>query len=141
METVAIRDGVRFVNDSKATNADAARQAMSSYPRFFWIAGGVPKSGGIEPLADLFGRVAKAYLVGEAAEAFATTLDGKAEMARCNSVQDAAAAAFDDAKREAARTGREAVVLLSPACASFDQFPDFEVRGEAFRTAVLGLIG
>ncbi len=141
METVAISDGVRFVNDSKATNADAARQAMSSYPRFFWIAGGVPKSGGIEPLSDLFGRVAKAYLVGEAAEAFATTLDGKAEMARCNSVQDAAAAAFDDAKREAARTGREAVVLLSPACASFDQFPDFEVRGEAFRTAVLGLIG
>jgi UDP-N-acetylmuramoylalanine--D-glutamate ligase len=141
METVAIRDGVRFVNDSKATNADAARQAMSSYPRFFWIAGGVPKSGGIEPLADLFGRVAKAYLVGEAADAFAATLDGKAEMARCNSVQDAAAAAFDDAKREAARTGREAVVLLSPACASFDQFPDFEVRGEAFRTAVLGLIG
>jgi UDP-N-acetylmuramoylalanine--D-glutamate ligase len=141
METVAISDGVRFVNDSKATNADAARQAMSSYPRFFWIAGGVPKSGGIEPLTDLFGRVAKAYLVGEAADAFATTLDGKAEVARCKSVQDAAAAAFDDAKQEAARTGREAVVLLSPACASFDQFPDFEVRGEAFRTAVLGLIG
>jgi len=141
METVAISNGVRFVNDSKATNADAARQAMSSYPRFFWIAGGVPKSGGIEPLTDLFGRVAKAYLVGEAADAFAATLDGKAELTRCYSVQDAAAAAFDDAKREAARTGREAVVLLSPACASFDQFPDFEVRGEAFRTAVLGLIG
>lgn len=141
METVAISDGVRFVNDSKATNADAARQAMSSYPRFFWIAGGVPKSGGIEPLTDLFGRVAKAYLVGEAADAFAATLDGKAELSRCISVQDAAAAAFDDAKQEAARTGREAVVLLSPACASFDQFPDFEVRGEAFRTAVLGLIG
>lgn len=141
METVAISDGVRFVNDSKATNADAARQAMSSYPRFFWIAGGVPKSGGIEPLTDLFGRVAKAYLVGEAAEAFAATLDGKTEVARCNSVQDAAAAAYEDAKHEAARTAREAVVLLSPACASFDQFPDFEVRGEAFRTAVLGLIG
>jgi len=141
METVAISNGVRFVNDSKATNADAARQAMTSYPRFFWIAGGVPKSGGIEPLTDLFGRVAKAYLVGEAADAFAATLDGKAELTRCYSVQDAAAAAFDDAKREAARTGREAVVLLSPACASFDQFPDFEVRGEAFRTAVLGLIG
>lgn len=141
METVAISDGVRFVNDSKATNADAARQAMSSYPRFFWIAGGVPKSGGIEPLTDLFGRVAKAYLVGEAADAFGTTLDGKAEVTRCDSVRDAAAAAFEDAKRETARTGREAVVLLSPACASFDQFPDFEVRGEAFRTAVLGLIG
>jgi UDP-N-acetylmuramoylalanine--D-glutamate ligase len=141
METVAISDGVRFVNDSKATNADAARQAMSSYPRFFWIAGGVPKSGGIEPLTDLFSRVAKAYLVGEAAEAFAETLDGKTEVARCNSVQDAAAAAYEDAKHEAARTWREAVVLLSPACASFDQFPDFEVRGEVFRTAVLGLIG
>jgi UDP-N-acetylmuramoylalanine--D-glutamate ligase len=140
METVAISQGVRFVNDSKATNADAARQAMSSYPRFFWIAGGVPKAGGIEPLEDLFGRIAKAYLVGEAAQDFAASLAGKAEALSCQGVKEAAAMAFADARQEAERTGQEAVVLLSPACASFDQFPDFEARGEAFRGAVLGLI-
>jgi UDP-N-acetylmuramoylalanine--D-glutamate ligase len=141
METVAISQGVRFVNDSKATNADAARQAMGSYPKFFWIAGGVPKAGGIEPLTDLFGRVAKAYLIGEAAEDFAATLAGKAEALCCQTLQEATALAFNDARQEAERTGQEVVVLLSPACASFDQFPDFEARGEAFRSAVHGLIG
>src|SRR6185312_4243382 len=78
METVATLGKVRFVNDSKATNTDAARQAMSSYPKSFWIAGGQAKSDGIAPLEDLFPRVAKAYLIGEAAPAFAGTLAGKA---------------------------------------------------------------
>src|SRR5208282_2415723 len=78
METVGTIGRVRFVNDSKATNADAARQALASYPKVYWIAGGQPKTGGIEPLADLFGVVAKAYLVGEATDAFAATLEGKA---------------------------------------------------------------
>ena len=136
METVAQLDGVRFVNDSKATNVDAARQAMSSYPRFYWIAGGRPKGGGIDDLEDLFPRVAKAYLVGEAAADFARTLDGKAAYAVCGTIEAAVAAAHADAKSAA---GEEAIVLLSPACASFDQFPDFEMRGEAFRTAVLAL--
>jgi UDP-N-acetylmuramoylalanine--D-glutamate ligase len=136
METVAQFGGVRFVNDSKGTNADAARQAMSSYPRFYWIAGGVPKAGGIAPLADLFGRVAKAYLVGEASGDFASTLEGRAVYAEVGTLEAAVAAAFVDARAEAAATGQEVVVLLSPACASFDQFPDFEVRGDAFRTAV-----
>ena len=140
METVAIIGRVRLVNDSKATNADAARQALSSYPRMHWIAGGVPKSGGIEPLADLFDRVAKAYLIGEAAEAFAKTLEGKVEYGLYNSLADATAAAFVDAAAEVKTTRAEGVVLLSPACASFDQFPDFEVRGEAFRQAVQGLL-
>ncbi len=135
METVARFDGVRFVNDSKATNVDAARQAMSSYPRFYWIAGGRPKDGGIDSLADLFPRVAKAYLVGEAAEGFARTLDGKAPYAISGTIEAAVAAAHADALK----AGEEAIVLLSPACASFDQFPDFEVRGEAFRTAVQAL--
>ena len=99
------------------------------------IAGGQPKSGGIEPLADLFPRVAKAYLIGEAAPEFARTLDGKAEYAVCGDIGTAAAAAYADA----ARSGEDAVVLLSPASASFDQFPDFEARGEAFRAAVQGL--
>jgi len=135
METVARFDGLRFVNDSKATNVDAARQAMSSYPRFYWIAGGRPKVGGIDSLADLFPRVAKAYLIGEAADEFARTLDGKAPYAIPGTIEAAVAAAHADALA----AGGEAIVLLSPACASFDQFPDFEVRGDAFRAAVQGL--
>ena len=137
METVGQIGRVRFINDSKATNADAARQAMSSYPKFYWIAGGVPKAGGIDGLVDLFPRIEKAYLIGEAAEAFAETLEGKAAYERSGDIAAAAAAAYADA----ALSGEDAIVLLSPACASFDQFPDFEVRGDAFRTAVQGLGG
>ena len=132
METVAQVGRVRFVNDSKATNADAARQAMSSYPRFYWIAGGVPKAGGIDSLNDLFPRIAKAYLIGDAAQAFAATLDGKAPTQIAGTMEAAVAAAHADA----AAAGEDAIVLLSPACASFDQFSDFEQRGEAFRSAV-----
>jgi UDP-N-acetylmuramoylalanine--D-glutamate ligase len=132
METVGAIGRVRFVNDSKATNADAARQALSSYPKVYWIAGGQPKTGGIDSLADLFGGVAKAYLVGEAEDAFAATLDRRVPYARCETIDAAVRAAFADAKA----SGEDAIVLLSPACASFDQFADFEERGEAFRTAV-----
>ncbi|MDB5419539.1 MAG: murD [Phenylobacterium sp.] len=132
METVGHLGKVRFVNDSKATNADAARQALSSYPKVFWIAGGQPKTGGIAPLADLFGRVEKAYLVGEAAPAFAEVLNGKAPAVISGTIEAAVGQAYADA----AASGREAIVLLSPACASFDQFADFEARGEAFRAAV-----
>jgi UDP-N-acetylmuramoylalanine--D-glutamate ligase len=132
METVATLGRVRFVNDSKATNADAARQALSSYPKSYWIAGGQPKTGGIEALADLFPRVAKAYLVGEAAPAFAQTLKGLAPVVEAGTIDAAVAQAYADA----AATGQDAIVLLSPAAASFDQFTDFEARGEAFRAAV-----
>src|SRR5579864_5536338 len=125
METVGSIGRVRFVNDSKATNADAARQALSSYPKVYWIAGGQPKAGGIQSLADLFDGVAKAYLIGEAEEQFARTLEGRAPYARCGAMPAAVRAA-----------GGDAIVLLSPACASFDQFADFEERGEAFRAAV-----
>jgi len=135
METVAHIGKVRFVNDSKATNTDAARQALSSYPSVYWIAGGRAKDGGIEALADLFPKVTKAYLIGEAEEAFAATLEGKAGIVRCGAMEAAVAAAYADA----AATDEEAVVLLSPATASFDQYPDFEARGEAFRAAVQGL--
>jgi UDP-N-acetylmuramoylalanine--D-glutamate ligase len=136
METVGQLGKVRFVNDSKATNADAARQALSSYPKVYWIAGGRPKSDGIDDLSDLFPRVARAYLIGEAAADFARTLEGRAEAVQCGTL----AAATRAAARDAAATGRDAVVLLSPACASFDQFPDFEARGEAFRAAVADLV-
>jgi len=132
METVGAIGRVRFVNDSKATNADAARQALSSYPKVYWIAGGQPKTGGIDSLSDLFGVIAKAYLVGEAEDAFAATLDRRAPYARCGTIDAAVSAAFEDARA----SGEDAIVLLSPACASFDQFADFEERGEAFRTAV-----
>jgi len=135
METIGAIGNVRFVNDSKATNADAARQAMSAYPRFHWIAGGRAKSGGIEGLTDLFPSVAKAYLIGEAEADFAATLESKAPYARCGDLAAAVRAAFADARKEEG----EAIVLFSPACASFDQYADFEERGEAFRAAVLGL--
>ncbi|MBI1405964.1 MAG: UDP-N-acetylmuramoyl-L-alanine--D-glutamate ligase [Caulobacter sp.] len=135
METVAKIGKVRFVNDSKATNTDAARQALSSYPRVYWIAGGRAKEGGIAPLADLFPRVEKAYLIGEAEAAFAETLEGHVAVALCGRMEAAVAAAHADA----AASGEEAIVLLSPATASFDQYPDFEARGEAFRAAVQAL--
>src|SRR5579862_325614 len=132
METVGAIGRVRFVNDSKATNADAARQALSSYPKVYWIAGGQAKAGGIDSLGDLFGHVAKAYLIGEAADDFARTLEGHAPYARARVIEAAVRAAFADARA----SGEDSIVLLSPACASFDQFADFEERGEAFRTAV-----
>jgi len=134
MEAVGRIGPVRFINDSKATNADAARQALSSYPKVFWIAGGKPKDGGIDDLTDLFPRVAKAYLIGEAAQAFASTL-GDTPHVISNTMDAAVAAAAADAQAAAG----DQIVLLSPACASFDQFPDFEARGEAFRAAVLAL--
>ena len=135
METVGQIGRVRFINDSKATNADAARQAMSSYPKFYWIAGGQPKAGGIDSLTDLFPRIEKAYLIGEASEAFAGLLEGKAAFDLSGDIATATARAYADA----AAKGQDAVVLLSPACASFDQFADFEARGEAFRDAVQAL--
>ena len=138
METIGAIDGVRFVNDSKATNIDAARQAMSAYPRFYWIVGGRPKSG-ISCLADLFGcAVARAYLIGEAADDFARVA-GERRSRRVQvrgTVEAATRAAFEDA-RGSGET--DPIVLFSPACASFDQFTDFEARGEAFRAAVHAL--
>jgi UDP-N-acetylmuramoylalanine--D-glutamate ligase len=136
METIGTIGAVRFVNDSKATNADAARQAMSAYPRFFWIAGGRPKTDGIDQLTDLFPGIARAYLIGEAQDDFAKVLEGRAPYAKCGGLEAAVRAAFADARKEEG----EAIVLFSPACASFDQYPDFEVRGEAFRAAVQALI-
>jgi UDP-N-acetylmuramoylalanine--D-glutamate ligase len=138
MEQVGRKDHVLFINDSKATNADAAAPALSSFPRIYWIAGGLPKEGGIEPLRGFFPRIAKAYLIGEAAPAFSATL-GEAVPYE---ISGTLAAAVEHAARDAAKdNGGEAVVLLSPACASFDQFKNFEVRGDAFRAAVNAIAG
>ncbi len=135
METVGQIGRVRFVNDSKATNTDAARQALSSYARVYWIAGGQPKTGGIEALSDLFPRVVKAYLIGEASPAFAKTLEGEAPAVACGTMAAAVAQAYADA----AKSSQDTIVLLSPAAASFDQYADFEARGEDFRAAVQAL--
>lgn len=135
MEEVGRIGGVRFINDSKATNADAARQALLSYPKSFWIAGGRAKDGGVDSLLELMARVARAYLIGEAAESFAKAIADRAPWTLSGTLEQAVAQAYADA----AAAGGEQVVLLSPACASFDQFPDFEARGEAFRAAVRGL--
>jgi UDP-N-acetylmuramoylalanine--D-glutamate ligase len=127
---------VRFINDSKATNADAAERALVCFDDIWWIAGGRPKAGGITPLEAYFPRIRKAYLIGEAAEAFAETLKGKAEIVMSGTLDAAVAAAAADA---AACDVAEPVVLLSPACASFDQFSDFEKRGDVFRELVAKL--
>jgi len=127
---------VRFVNDSKATNADAAERALVCFDDIFWIAGGRAKEGGIESLARHFPRIRKAYLIGEAAGDFARTLEGKVPFENSGTL----AAALATASADAARSGAAApVVLLSPACASFDQFRDFEHRGDEFRTLVTKL--
>jgi UDP-N-acetylmuramoylalanine--D-glutamate ligase len=136
MEQVGRRGNVLFVNDSKATNADASAPALSSFPRIYWIAGGLPKQGGIASLKSFFPRVAKAYLIGEAAPAFSATLGDAAPYEISGTLEAAVKHAARDAAQDASG---EVVVLLSPACASFDQFRNFEVRGEAFRTAVASL--
>ncbi|HEY2032906.1 MAG TPA: UDP-N-acetylmuramoyl-L-alanine--D-glutamate ligase [Rhizomicrobium sp.] len=123
---------VRFINDSKATNAEAAERALVCFPDIFWIAGGRAKEGGIESLKPYFDRVRKAYLIGEAAEEFAKTLESTPHEIS-GTLGKAVASAFVDAR---AANVADAVVLLSPACASFDQFRDFEARGDAFRDLV-----
>ena len=132
-ELIATIDGIAYVNDSKATNADAAARALVCYDAIYWIAGGLPKEGGIEPLRPLFPRIRRAFLIGEAAEAFARTLG---DAVPCTRSGDLATAVAD--ARAAARVDhvKGAVVLLSPACASFDQFANFEARGDAFRALV-----
>ena len=136
MEAVGTIGRVRFVNDSKATNADAAARALAVYPDIFWIAGGKPKEGGIESLSPFFSRIRRAYLIGEAAPAFARTLDGKAPYVMAGTLERAVELAAADA---AASSAPSPVVLLSPACASYDQFKDFEQRGNAFAALVARL--
>lgn len=135
MQPVGRRGKVVFVNDSKATNAEAAEPALSSYDRIYWIAGGLPKVGGIASLSPLFSRIAKAYLIGEAAPAFAATLGNDVPFEISETLEQAVRHAAVDAEAD----GAEVAVMLSPACASFDQYKNFEVRGDAFVALVAGL--
>jgi UDP-N-acetylmuramoylalanine--D-glutamate ligase len=136
MEDLGRLGRVRFVNDSKATNADAAERALVCFSDIHWIAGGRAKEGGIAGLAPHFGRVRKAYLIGEAAQEFARTLEGRAAYEIAGALDTAVIHAAADAVNSRAS---EPVVLLSPACASYDQFKDFEARGDAFRAEVARL--
>jgi UDP-N-acetylmuramoylalanine--D-glutamate ligase len=129
MERIAEKDGILFVNDSKATNTESTAPALAAYPSVHWIVGGLAKSESLGPCADQLGHVRAAYTIGEAGPMFAQLLEGRVPVSRCELLATAVGEAA-----EAARSGE--VVLLSPACASFDQFRDYEARGDAFRLMV-----
>ncbi|HEX8402536.1 MAG TPA: UDP-N-acetylmuramoyl-L-alanine--D-glutamate ligase [Allosphingosinicella sp.] len=132
MERVAQRDGVLFVNDSKATNPTSTAPALAAYPAVHWILGGLPKSDELDACEPYLGHVRAAYTIGEAGPMFARLLRGKVTVNECELLERAVGAAAGQAK-----PGE--TVLLSPACASFDQFKDYESRGEAFRALVEAL--
>ena len=138
MEEIGRKGRVLFVNDSKATNADSAAQALACFTDIFWIAGGKAKTGGLSSLTGFFPRMRKAYLIGEAAAGFAAELEGRVPHVVAGTLERAVELAARDTE---AADVKEPVVLLSPACASFDQFRNFEARGDAFRELVLALPG
>lgn len=137
-ELAAEIDGVLYINDSKATNAEAAARALSSYENIYWIAGGLAKEGGLAAAKPLLGRVRHVFLIGEAAEQFKSELSGLVATTISGTLENALAAAHEKAQRDR-RPGT--VVLLSPACASFDQFANFEERGRVFCRLVSALPG
>jgi UDP-N-acetylmuramoylalanine--D-glutamate ligase len=144
MERVCEAGGVIYINDSKATNAASAAPALAAFPpdpavgggapRIHWIVGGLPKEDGLGACADHLGNIAAAYTVGEAGPMFADLLDGQVRVERCELIGEAVRRAV-----EAARPGE--IVLLSPACASYDQFRDYEKRGHHFRQVVGAITG
>ncbi|QBR72935.1 UDP-N-acetylmuramoyl-L-alanine--D-glutamate ligase [Beijerinckiaceae bacterium] len=138
LEEVGRQGKVLFINDSKATNADAAEKALLSFDKVFWILGGRAKKGGIDSLRSLFPKVVKAYLIGEASELFAQTIGNAFPYEVCETLEVAVPRAASDAMASGIA---DPVVLLSPACASFDQFPDFEKRGDRYRELVQALPG
>jgi UDP-N-acetylmuramoylalanine--D-glutamate ligase len=132
MERVAEKNGVLFVNDSKATNPNSAAPALAAFPAVHWILGGLPKGDDLDACEPFLDHVRAAYTIGEAGPMFAELLEGKVPVRRCEMLIEAVGRAA-----RAAAPGE--VVLLSPACASFDQFRDYEARGDAFRAAVEAL--
>ena len=132
MQNLGIVDGIQFVNDSKATNADAAEKSLKTYDDIYWIAGGVAKEGGIDILASYFPKIRHAYLIGEAAAMFAKTLEGHVAYTISATLENAFHQATKDAAQDTSNPALTLSVVLAPACASFDQFANFEQRGEAF---------
>ena len=133
LELVERIDGTAFVNDSKATNPDAASRALAAFDNIYWIAGGQAKQDDLDAVLPHLDRVRRTYLIGEAAERFKTLLDDRTDCVVSHTLDQAFHAANDDIKRDGAA---KATILLAPACASFDQFPNFESRGDAFRHLV-----
>ena len=129
MERIREKDGVAFVNDSKATNATATAPALAAFPAIRWICGGQAKADHLDECAPFFKNVREAYTIGEASDLFARILAPHIKVAECGDLAHAVLRAAHDAQ-----PGE--TVLLSPACASFDQFKDYEARGDAFRTLV-----
>jgi UDP-N-acetylmuramoylalanine--D-glutamate ligase len=130
MQLLGKIDGIKFINDSKATNAESTQNALLAYDNIFWILGGVAKSGGISGLAPFFKKIHKAYLIGEATENFAKVLEkNSVTFEKCGDLKTAFANAFQDAKNVGFWQKN---ILLSPACASFDQWKNFEQRGDYF---------
>ncbi len=133
MERIATIGGVAYVDDSKATNPDSTAPALGAFGRIHWIVGGRPKGDDLDACAPYFDRVVVAYTIGEAGPRFADLLRGRVPVVE-------QAGTLDAAVRHAAAAARPGdTVLLSPACASFDQFSDYEARGRAFRSAVEAL--
>lgn len=132
-EAIAEIDGITFVNDSKATNAEATARALACYEAIYWIAGGQAKASGITALESELGHIRHAYLIGEAAESMAAALEGRVQVTISRHLSTAVRQAVEQAHADG---NSGAVVLLSPACASWDQFANFEARGDAFRAAI-----
>ena len=133
-ERIATLDGIVYINDSKATNADAAARALSAFDGIYWIAGGREKDGGYADLDPYLPHVRHAFLIGEAMANMAAWIAQRVPVTLSGTLADAVAAAHTAATKDGSGT-----VLLSPACASFDQYPNFEIRGDAFRDLVLAL--
>lgn len=133
LEEIACVKGIRFINDSKATNITAAVRALECYPAIYWIAGGRAKEFRLEPLMHVFSRIAHVFLIGESAEIMAETVNGHLSFTISKTLD---AAVRQATKAALAADGEPPVVLFSPACASFDQFRNFEVRGDVFRSLV-----
>ena len=139
-ELVTVIDGISYVNDSKATNVDAAARALVCYGDIYWIAGGRAKDGGFSEMSDHLANVRQAFLIGEAANDMAKALDGHVAWTISTTLPGAVADAREAALQDKSENKHQGgVVLLSPACASFDQFKNFEARGDAFRDAVAAL--
>lgn len=135
---VAQINNVSYINDSKATNAEAVSKALSSYDNIYWIAGGLPKEGGLTGLARLMPRVKKAYLIGQAASEFKVWCDkNNVPNDVCNTIDVATKKAHHDAQNAV----EPSTVLLAPACASWDQFKSFEARGDAFMAIIRDIQG